>query len=57
MCYNICRLLLASQFMSDFCKIPDLYAKFPAFYANIFLKYSNVTVMYVVGYPNIVSGL
>ena len=37
LCYNICWSLLASQLMSNFCPIPDLYAKVPDFYADIFL--------------------
>ena len=36
-------------FLSGFCLIPDLYAKFPAFYANIFLPSFTVLVTYVVG--------
>ena len=44
LCYNLCRSLLASQFLSDFCltlalyaEIPSFYAKIPAFYADIFI--------------------
>ena len=35
LCYNLCRSLSASQFVSNFCLIPALYDKIPAFYADI----------------------
>ena len=34
LCHSLCPSILAFQFHSGFCLIPDLYAKFPAFYAN-----------------------
>ena len=37
LCYNLHWSLLTSQFLSDFYPIPDLYAKIPPSYANIFL--------------------
>ena len=39
LCYNICRSLLASQFMSYLCLIPVLYAALPDFYSNILFPY------------------
>ena len=37
LCYNICRSLLASRLLYDFCPIPALYVKIPDLYADIFL--------------------
>ena len=37
LCYNFCQSLLASQFLSDFCPIPNFYAKIPGFYSDIFI--------------------
>ena len=37
LCYNLHWSLLTSQFLSDFYPIPDLYAKIPPSYANIFI--------------------
>ena len=42
-------VILASQFQSNLHPIPDLYAKFPCFHANILLLYSNVLGTYVGG--------
>ena len=36
LCYILCRSLFATQFWSNFCPIPVLCAKIPAFYASIF---------------------
>ena len=37
LCYSLFWSLLASRFQSDFSPIPDLYAKYPDFYTDIFL--------------------
>ena len=42
LCYNICRSLLASRFLSNFYLIPDLYAKTPAFNAKITASYADI---------------
>ena len=57
LCYNLCRSLSASQFVSNFCLIPALYDKIPAFYADISIFSSTVLVTYVTGSPYSVSGM
>ena len=51
LCRNICQSLLASQFMTDFCLIPALYAEIPVFTPIYLFLTSTVTVTYLVGYP------
>ena len=51
LCSGLCWSLLASQFLSNFCLIPVLYAQIPDFHVDIFLLSSFLMVTYVVGSP------
>ena len=46
LCYNICQSLVASLFLSNFCLIPDLYAKNPAFYVKVPDLYAKIPALY-----------
>ena len=46
LCYNLCRSLLASQFLSYFFLISALYAEIPALYAGIPTLYADIPDFY-----------